>query len=77
MRSRGDTIAIVAAAWLELLRGSDPWTPLQLNSIDNERIDLALAILDEVPAGKQTEMDLRLTYDLVSQRRAIQLQSAT
>ncbi|WP_397568824.1 hypothetical protein [Schlesneria sp. T3-172] len=68
MRSRGDTIGIVAAAWLELRRGVDPWTPLQLDSIDNERIDLALAILDEVPAGKQTEMDLRLTYDLVSQR---------
>jgi hypothetical protein len=68
MRSRKEAIGIVAAAWLELRAGLNPGEPLRLDSIDINIIDRTLLILDEIPAGKQTIMDLRLLYDLVAVR---------
>jgi hypothetical protein len=68
MRSRKEVIGIVAAAWLELGHGIEPGEPLQLGAIDPAIIDRTLLILDEIPAGKQTVMDLRLLYDLVAVR---------
>jgi hypothetical protein len=68
MRARREPIGIVAAAWLELRAGVSPGDLLTLDNLGDERIDRALSILEEIPAGKQSIMDIRLAYDLVAVR---------
>lgn len=68
MRERGETIGITAYAWLTLREGLSEWEVLAFEQIAPSTIDRALEVLDEIPPGKRSWMDLRLAYDLLCMR---------
>ena len=66
---RIDPIGLTAAAWLAVREGSDPEQNLNFTSVPRSKIEKALAILEKIPSGKKSILDLRLAYDLVSVAR--------
>ncbi|QDT84770.1 hypothetical protein [Gimesia chilikensis] len=68
LRNQGDVVGIIASCWLILSEGLLPGEPVDLENIEAQTIDQVLEILEEIPTGKESLMDLRLTYDLLAIR---------
>ncbi|MDZ4819687.1 MAG: hypothetical protein SGJ20_12015 [Planctomycetota bacterium] len=64
LRAKRDPIGLVGTAWLELRANLLPGAPLDYSELDEQQIDRALALLDEIPAGQRKPLDLRLAYEL-------------
>ena len=66
---KNDPIGLTAAAWVTVQDAFKLGDTITFDQVPTDKVEDALAILERIPVGKRSLLDLRLAYELVSVAR--------